>query len=291
MDSLCGAGVHGGLRETTRLASVYTGQQRSLQRQLAAALGYSPPSQLRLGGRRGKEGFNLVRSFMFLSVGALVAESYGAERLYQYENGVLALAIPPSGFFLPTRHAHPVFHSAMEALFQAVFDRGIKVINPFLGLTKREAVETFERKFADQESANTLLLRSQTCWNLVQAQANGGRKRPMVPCGVCTPCIVRLTARPQEWERNKRLGWRGYRFDLRLEKWQRHARYGRTFEAYLELIDIVLSNDDDYELVRELAPEAREFLGLNGVTISATASILRRFAHEFCDTFHINVER
>jgi hypothetical protein len=32
---------------------------------------------------------NLIRSFMFLSLGAAVAESYGARRIVQYENGVL----------------------------------------------------------------------------------------------------------------------------------------------------------------------------------------------------------
>src|SRR5262249_7696329 len=67
-------------------------------------------------GRRGKEGMDLIRALMFLTLGAVVAESFGAEHVFQYENGCLAMAIPPAGTMVPTRHAHPELHRRMQSL-------------------------------------------------------------------------------------------------------------------------------------------------------------------------------
>ena len=93
MDSACGAGVHPKPRERVQLISFYT-TQKSLQQQLAASLGYHPPTQWRLTGRRGKEGMDLIRAFLFLTLGAMTAQTHGASRIFQYENGLLAMAIP-----------------------------------------------------------------------------------------------------------------------------------------------------------------------------------------------------
>ena len=75
---------------------------------------------------------NQIRAFMFLSIGAVVAHSWAAETLFQYENGVLAAAVPPSGLFVPTRHAHPEFHSRMGRLLEAVLGCRLRIENPFL---------------------------------------------------------------------------------------------------------------------------------------------------------------
>ena len=196
MDSLCGAGIHDGDRSKVRLASFYS-HQLAVQRELATDIGYAEPTGFRLIGRRGKEGMNQIRAFMFLSIGAVVAHSWAAETLFQYENGVLAAAVPPSGLFVPTRHAHPEFHSRMGRLLEAVLGRRLRIENPFLNLTKREAVAKLRTRIGSQ-NADVLLSKTETCWYHRQAKVQSERKENGQPCGVCTPCIVRRTARPEE---------------------------------------------------------------------------------------------
>ena len=285
MDSTCGAGVHTGPKQDVQLVSFYS-NQRELQRRLAEELGYASPIQWRLQGRRGKEGMDLIRALMFLTLGAVVAESFGAQRIFQYENGFLAMAIPPAGTMVPTRHAHPELHRRMHNLWDAVLGRRLEIHNPFGLLTKREEVETFTRTIGTKR-ADGILRQTQTCWRLSQAHVGGEPKTPGQPCGVCTPCIVRRTARPSEASRAT--DWQGYAFDLKKLSVQRHARLGMTFRAYLELIAIVLGTSDDYELVEELAPEARALIGGQaGPTREEAVAVLRRFTREFCDAFDID---
>jgi len=288
MDSTCGAGVHRGARRHVQLVSYYS-NQRGLQCHLAEELGYPPPVQWRLHGQRGKEGMDLVRSLMFLSLGGIVAESFGAPLVYQYENGILAMAIPPAGTMVPTRHAHPELHRRVESLWEAVFDRPVKIRNPFSLFTKRQVVEQFAKKVGAKR-ADEILLQTQTCWRLAQAHVGGKRKQPGTPCGVCTPCIVRRTARPFE---AKRVGeWPGYAYDLKKPFVQRHEKLGLTFRAYIELVSIVLNTPGDAAMIDQLAPEARTLVGgPAGPSDTEAAAVLRRFATEFCDTFDVRLER
>jgi 7-cyano-7-deazaguanine synthase in queuosine biosynthesis len=288
MDSACGAGSRSGDKREVQLVSFSTANQLlSLQRKLAAELGYLAPTQWRLVGQRGKEGMNLVRGLMFLSLGAAVAYSFGAREILQYENGLLASATPPSGNFISTRHAHPELHRRLEQLFAIVFRERIQVINPFSALTKRETAQRLAAVLG-AESAETILRQTQTCWYLWQAHVAGEPKRPGVPCGVCAPCIVRRTARPREAAKDVWPGWRGYAYDLCLPRVQRHARLGLTFRAYLELIDIGTTAADDRDLIDQLAPEARALVGgPAGPGEAETAGLIRRFAREFCETFAI----
>ena len=286
MDSLCGAGSDKWPRASIQLVSFYH-SQAALQAKLAAELGYQPPTRWRLTGRRGREGMNLVRSFMFLSLGAAVAETYSARRIVQYENGVLATAVPPSGNFIPTRHAHPETHRRMTRLLDAVFDSRFAIDNPFLRKTKREVGEGLAAALG-AESAEELLRQTETCWYLFQPRVGGLDKRIGQPCGVCTPCIVRRTARPAEAAARAWPGWPGYAFDLRKPWCRNHPLGGLTFRAYLELVDIALTVQDDAAMIDELAPEARALIDeVDGPSEALVASVLRRFADEFCDTFGI----
>jgi len=169
---------------------------------------------------------DLIRALMFLTLGAVVAESFGAPRVFQYENGVLAMAIPPAGTMVPTRHAHPELHRRLMRLWETVFGRHIDIRNPFALMTKREEVESFTEAIGN-ERAERVLRQTQTCWRLSQAHVGGEPKLPGQPCGVCTPCIVRRTARPLEAVRAK--SWPGYAFDLKRLSVRRHAKLGMTF--------------------------------------------------------------
>lgn len=286
MDSLSGAGSHEGPREAIQLVSFYHGQAK-LQSELATELGYQPPTQWRLTGRRGKEGMNFIRSFMFLCLGATVAESFGAKRIIQYENGVLGTAVPQSGNFVPTRHAHPETHRRVVKLFDAVFESGFTILNPFLALTKREVGQQLVRAIGAKK-AEPLFRRTETCWYLFQPKVGGLDKANGQPCGVCTPCIVRRTARPAEASAGAWSDWPGYAFDLKDTRFGEHPIVGTSFRGYLELVDIALNAADDTALIDELAPEARALIDdIAGPDEALVAGVLRRFASEFCDTFDI----
>lgn len=290
LDSLCGAGSRTRKSKSCRLVSQYH-RQGGLQIDLADRLGYAAPVQWRLAGRRGREGMNLLRSSMFLTLAAAVASTYGAKRIFQYENGILALAIPPSGNFIPTRHAHPETHRRMEILFDRVFEDNFSIHNPFLSLTKREAVKRLEKVLGMREAA-ALIQKTETCWYVSQPTVANKKKNNGQPCGVCTPCIVRATARPEEianWKwSNSKVEGKGYACDLRKSYVRIDERLGMTFRAYLEFVDIVLQAASPSEMVDQFAPEARIVVdNVNEPKDGFVAKILRRFAHEFCDTFDI----
>lgn len=286
MDSLCGAGSDLRPHSSVQLVSFYHGQA-SLQGRLATALGYGQPTQWRLSGHRGQQGLNLIRSFMFLSLGAAVADTYSARRIVQYENGVLATAVPQSGNFIPTRHAHPETHRRMVRLFDAVFGGSFTIANPFLPMTKREVGGALAA-VRGTGPAEELLRDTETCWYLFQPRVRSLKKENGQPCGVCTPCIVRRTARPAEAAAGAWPGWRGYAFDLRDPLYSAHPLVGTSFRGYLELVDIALTAPSDTALIDELAPEARALIDdVGGPSEALVAGVLRRFAAEFCETFGI----
>lgn len=286
MDSLSGAGSDTGTRDATQLVSFYH-SQASLQSALAAELGYQAPTQWRLTGRRGREGMNLIRSLMFICLGAAVAETYGARRILQYENGVLGIAVPQSGNFIPTRHAHPETHRRVAKLLDSVFDGPFTIHNPFLALTKREVGETLVNALGAAK-AEPMFQRTETCWFLFQPKVGGLTKENGQPCGVCTPCIVRRTARPAEAAAGAWPDWAGYAFDLADPQYADHPVVGISFRGYLELIDIALNSANDTALIDDLAPEARALIDeIHGPDEALVAGVLRRFAKEFCDTFGI----
>jgi hypothetical protein len=150
-------------------------------------------------GDRGRFGGQFqYRSFLFLSLAGAVADSFGATRIYQFENGPLAAALPPSPMYRMTRHAHPRLHAAAGSLFRRLFGRPFSVENPFLPLTKREAVELLAKNCNTTRSLRDILAKTETCWNLNARSVLGGlEKAPGVACGSCIPCLVRRTAIPR----------------------------------------------------------------------------------------------
>ena len=92
LDSTCGLASLRSAAPTVQLTSFYTSQRR-LQEEIAADLGFDEPSILRAvwrkkENRRGRGGF-AYRSFLFLSIATLVARSFQARRIFQFENGFL----------------------------------------------------------------------------------------------------------------------------------------------------------------------------------------------------------
>jgi 7-cyano-7-deazaguanine synthase in queuosine biosynthesis len=281
MDSTCGlASIAGSNVEETRLVSFYT-HQKSLQRSLAFALGFNtPPIQWRMVWQppAGRNHSFFYRSFFFLCLAAAVAESWGAREILQFENGVLALSIPPTESWMMTKHAHPVLHELMSELFSALFGGEWRVRNPFQLCTKRDCFREAARSIGEPK-VREVLQQTETCWFHWSNRVRGGKKRPGKPCGVCIPCVVRRTGLQDD----------DYQWDLR-EEYVRNDRYlGSVFFSYYLFLKQVHETRNQLEKFYELLPAAgRNLLSPVGVlTMQELQALLLRFRDEFWETYQL----
>ena len=80
------------------------------------------------------------RSFLFAALGQLVTQSFGAERLGFYENGVISHNLPISSQVvgtMATRTTHPLSLLKLNTLMQLLGPRHVPIENRYLWLTNR----------------------------------------------------------------------------------------------------------------------------------------------------------
>lgn len=177
------------------LASFYGAKAK--QARIAKELGFEHHFQITCTWNEGRRRFGgqfQYRSFLFLVLGAAIANSCGAATLYQFENGPLAIGLPPSATYRMTRHAHPRLHALTSRLFSAVLGRTIEVRNPFLLKTKFEAANILRQQLS-KKLFSTIIADTESCWNLKSRHIVGTiGKNVGEACGLCIPCVVRRTA-------------------------------------------------------------------------------------------------
>jgi hypothetical protein len=279
LDSACGAGCGLISPLDTQLCSFYT-RQKTLQRQIAADLGFSSPTQWQQKGIAGRGRSFYYRSFLFLSLATVTAQTWRARELVQFENGILASAIPPVPSIAMTKHAHPKFHRLFAELLESVLGGPWRIANPFWQMTEREAVEALERKLGAERAARTIGV-TQSCWHLSAPHVFGVRelgsatKRVNEQCGVCVPCIIRRTAVPNE----------RFAFDLRHNNVRNHPKLGAHFLEYLEFLSAVRDAATTADLRISLPAEALDLIDDGWSDLTLLDHLLRRFATEFFETF------
>ncbi len=188
------------LRENTTkalLVSYYTGNLAK-QQEIAKRLGFPQLAQIKASWSRDSGapvgGQFWYRSFLYLAIAAVVADAIGVSTLTQFENGPLAFAMPPAPVYRMTRHAHPAMHRAAEVLFRSILGRKMRILNPFLLSTKREAVAHLRHTVTPEDFAE-IVAQTETCWHLKSRRIVGkAAKRVGEPCGACIPCIIRRAA-------------------------------------------------------------------------------------------------
>lgn len=130
-----------------------------------------------------------ARSFLYLSMAALIAFERGLTEVFICENGVMAVNLPMTFSRLgsrSTRSANPNFLEEFQATMRELFGARLTIRNPFLLKTKKEMVET-----VTEGGLKKLMKQTISCW--------GYPRRTMgVPgtnhCGYCLPCIHRRIA-------------------------------------------------------------------------------------------------
>jgi len=127
-----------------------------------------------------------TRSFLYATLGAVVASALRLHDVQLADNGVVSLNLPLNDQVIgamATRSTHPKFLRLFNALLQVVFPGGPQVSNPLWNHTRREALGLLQ-----EADAVPLLEGTNSC-----AHPHG---RPaMQPfCGVCSQCVDRRFA-------------------------------------------------------------------------------------------------
>jgi 7-cyano-7-deazaguanine synthase in queuosine biosynthesis len=129
------------------------------------------------------EGSQRSRAFMHITLGAITALHAGKDELYMYENGIGALNLPFDATQIgieTSKGANPVFHRAMENFIETVGNRPFRIINPFIFLTKAQALREAQVSKFGVGLAQTFSCDRFPNWREGQPQ-----------CGTCASCILR----------------------------------------------------------------------------------------------------
>lgn len=278
LDSTCGLATLLNSSKITQPVSFYS-RQKKLQIDITRELGFTTPVQFsrktRMNPGSGRRSY--YRSFLFLSLAAVAAFSWDVRKILQFENGVLATAVPPGDAWFMTRHAHPILHKLCEELFDTLFGGEWIIENPALFMTKRElyleACDTL-----GQTKAQELAQKTETCWFFNSPTIPGGTKNNNQSCGVCIPCIIRRTALRDDQ----------YAIDLCGDKDKRNdKRLGLNFRSYYGLAsDILRTRNNPYEFYTILPDITRQLIAPIGkLRLDDLQNLFIRFSHEFIETF------
>jgi 7-cyano-7-deazaguanine synthase in queuosine biosynthesis len=123
------------------------------------------------------------RAFMHITLGAIASLHVGTDELYMYENGFGALNLPFDATQIgieTSKAANPVFHRAMEKFIEAVSGKPFRIINPFLFLTKAQALRQAQVGKFGVSLAETFSCDRFPDWREGHPQ-----------CGTCASCILR----------------------------------------------------------------------------------------------------
>ncbi len=201
LDSLAAALQFGLQDKKIHLVSHITKNRQTgdAQKQLVAMLkatGISAPHlQFFVSSRNGQpspaishdaENSQRTRSFLFLILGAIAARRAGhRELLMLAENGQMAihlcLSVARVGAF-STHTAHPNVLAKMEQFIQKALLVNIKLVNPYVDMTKAEVVAPLIKKLPQAIPVST------SCWRNTRLPAAATH------CGACIPCMIRRIA-------------------------------------------------------------------------------------------------
>ena len=134
----------------------------------------------------GREYTQRTRSFLYASLGAVVARIFDLWRIRFYENGVVSNNLPISAQVVggrATRTTHPQVLNGFSELFSAIFQKPFAVENPFQWMTKAEVVRSIR-----DAGCGDLIKHTVSCthvWEMTTLKTH---------CGICSQCIDRRFA-------------------------------------------------------------------------------------------------
>jgi hypothetical protein len=134
----------------------------------------------------GVEVTQRTRSFLFSSLGMVVARMFGLSSVRFYENGVTSLNLPISEQLVgakASRTTHPQALNAVARLFGVLLQQTFSIENPFIWSTKAEVVNLI-----GGAGCKDLIQMSVSCIHTI------ARTTEHTHCGKCSQCIARRFA-------------------------------------------------------------------------------------------------
>ena len=174
-------------RSATKLDTRYA----NLEKLLTEKAGKNSPHHVRVTVQKQKamnrEHTQRSRSFLFVSLGATIADIFRLRNVRFYENGVVSLNLPVCAQVVSgraTRTTHPKIIAGFKKLLTLVSGQDFQIENPFLWKTKTDVV----RDIIKADCAD-LIQHSVSC-------AHTWQKKTSVysHCGTCSQCIDRRFA-------------------------------------------------------------------------------------------------
>ena len=201
-----------------------------------------------------------TRSFLFASLGSVIAQGLGLGEVYLADNGVVSLNLPINGQLAGTkasRSTHPKFLRRFNRFIEAVLPDGPQVSKPLWDRTRAETLQILQ-------GTNSVELLEET-----NSCAHGRyRTRLQAHCGVCSQCIDRRFATlaaglepydpPERYEidifrqalipeHSQTMALSYHRFATEVENMDELALFGR----YSDLFECVDSSDPNPNMVAE----------------------------------------
>lgn len=287
LDSTSGLAGYQEEKKNLLVMSYFTGNLQK-QQKLLTDLGFDRHVQVQgrwqhPKGVRSGGSFN-YRSFLFLSLAAAEASANDIDRIIQFENGPLALAVAPAPIYRVTRHAHPRVQQLASGLFSSILERDhMRVENPFVNQTKREVVQYLRKWAGSDERFRQVVKETETCWYLKSTMIAGTVKKTTTEaCGICIPCLVRKAALQCDDTSTA--------VDLTNRRDPNFSNdvVRTNVESYLDMAERMLGDNYGVEpFFSDLPRVTASFLAAKNDVLSLQDAyeLFRRFSHELIETF------
>jgi len=232
----------------------------------------------------GREYTQRTRSFLYASLGAIVARIFGLWRIRFYENGVVSINLPISPQVVggrATRTTHPQVLNGFSDIFTAVFQKPFEVENPFRWMTKAEVVKSIRDR-----GCGDLIKHSISCthvWAMTNLKTH---------CGTCSQCIDRrfgtLSAGCPDTEDPEEM------YDTDLLRGERPPGDSRTMvESYVGTARRV-KNISDATFFTEFGEVHRVTRHIRGMKVDEAATqildLYKRHATQVCDVIDKGIQ-
>ncbi|GIX11796.1 7-cyano-7-deazaguanine synthase [Elioraea sp.] len=186
VESLVGRGRQVALvshRASPMIISKQSGLVAALRERTKPKQLFHVPVSINKGHEEAVEFTQRTRSFLFATLGLVIARLFRKNTVQFYENGVVSVNLPVAGHVLgtrATRTTHPKTLADFSRLFSLILDEPITVENPYFWRTKAEVVGVVAEHGCADLIADTF-----SCTRVREATR---RKRH---CGACSQCLDR----------------------------------------------------------------------------------------------------
>ena len=263
-------------------------RHRALEAKIAEKAGENAP--LHIGVRINKkkslnyEYTQRSRSFLYVSIGATIAQMLNLKSVRFYENGVISLNLPVCAQVVggrATRTTHPRVMKGFQDIISLVAGEPFSIENPFIWKTKSDVVELITKA-----GCHEMIPSSMSCshtWITNNRQTH---------CGTCSQCIDRrfavIAAKAEEFDPVD-----AYKSDIFTQSREKDEDKIMV-AAYLERANQVRDLDDITQFIARYSEVCRVFRFLAGNPASVAQRVFdlyKRHAKEVCTALDTMIAR